>query len=432
MQLTKKTIWKIVLILAFLLPLSCNTFGSLDVQVETTPVGATASPFPATATLVTNGTFKDESGQLIAVAPPVAGWLGYVETLPEGSPFDDALVLSPEGTGSLGVAGATTELENEIVGLRDKEEPGKFAHFWGKLNCEIEDYNGCQLLVTKLRYGATATEGDQVAAWQGKLMSHTFNSGLSSVLVLDYRFPMWFSVDSNDMDIKSQIESLRDSGAVVRLWGELLTGIPDVNGSRIQVNRIEVITEGSVVAPPAEATIDPTEGWLTYTNERYGYQFKYPETATISEQGPLGFPTDDLPDGMDTEQYMIALQEQYGNTLCVSIKYSLGFIGISAPPNSGYKYAPCGPTGLGAGEVMSRAETILFLGQPIAVNGFEFNAAGGGNTLDAQTEIFNFILEDGTQFTYGALPRTDATYEDYLTKTKDTLLEILETYEITN
>ncbi len=432
MHLHKKTLWKIVLLLAFILPLSCNAFGSMDVQVETTPAKATIPPIQITPTLATNGAVKNDNSSSQAIAPLVAGWLGYVETLPEGSPFDDALVLSPEGTGSLGIAGATPELENEIVGLRDKAEPGKYAHFWGELNCEVEDYNGCQLLVTKLRYGATATDGDRVEGWQGKLISHTFNSGLSSVFVLDYRFPMWFSVDSNDEAVRSEIESLRDSGTVVHLWGELLTGIPDVNGSRIQVERIEVVTEGSIVAPPAEAAIDPTEGWLTYTNARYGYQFKYPETATITAQGPLGFPTEDLPGGMDVEQYMLALQEQYGDTLCVSIKYSLGFIGISAPPNSGYKYAPCGPTGLGAGETMSRAETILFLGQPIAVNGFEFNAAGGGNTLDAQTEIFNFILEDGTQITYGALPRADATYEDYLMKTKDTLLQILETYEIIN
>lgn len=49
-----------------------------------------------------------------------------------------------------------------------------------------------------------------------------------------------FGIDSMDPSIQSQIEALRDSGKVVHLYGTLVSNVPDVNGSQILVNRIEV------------------------------------------------------------------------------------------------------------------------------------------------------------------------------------------------
>lgn len=49
-----------------------------------------------------------------------------------------------------------------------------------------------------------------------------------------------FGIDSLDPAVRSQIVALRDSGKIVHLWGALLSNVPDVNGSQIQVDRIEV------------------------------------------------------------------------------------------------------------------------------------------------------------------------------------------------
>jgi len=49
-----------------------------------------------------------------------------------------------------------------------------------------------------------------------------------------------FGLDSLDLDVKSQIEALRDSGKIVHLYGTLVSNVPDSNGSQIQVARIEV------------------------------------------------------------------------------------------------------------------------------------------------------------------------------------------------
>ena len=49
-----------------------------------------------------------------------------------------------------------------------------------------------------------------------------------------------FGIDSLDPAVRSRIEALRDSGKFVHLWGTLLSNVPDVNGSQVQVDRIEV------------------------------------------------------------------------------------------------------------------------------------------------------------------------------------------------
>jgi putative hemolysin len=49
-----------------------------------------------------------------------------------------------------------------------------------------------------------------------------------------------FGIDSMDPAVQAQIKALRDSGKIVHLYGTLLSNVPDVNGSQIQVDRIEV------------------------------------------------------------------------------------------------------------------------------------------------------------------------------------------------
>jgi putative hemolysin len=51
---------------------------------------------------------------------------------------------------------------------------------------------------------------------------------------------LYFGIDSLDPAVKSQIETLRDSGKIAHLYGTLVSNVPDYNGSQIQVRRIEV------------------------------------------------------------------------------------------------------------------------------------------------------------------------------------------------
>jgi hypothetical protein len=144
--------------------------------------------------------------------------------------------------------------------------------------------------------------------------------------------------------------------------------------------------------------------------------------------GVQGFPTDELPEGKTVDEYLAELEEEYGNTLCVSVSYGLGYVNFSAPTNQGFRYATCGRTGVGGGQIIDRRETIVIAGQAYTSTGFEF--IGEEDPCDAlfcHNETFVLQLSDGTRIEYGASP-SDATYDDYLTTTREVLLQIVASF----
>jgi putative hemolysin len=192
---------------------------------------------------------------------PVVGWLGYVASTPGAAQFDDYVVLMPEGAGEIGIAGADEGLEAEIVALRDHAEPGKYAHFWGTLTCDVPDYGGCQLLVTRLRTGQTFTGPEPVEAWEGVIVGNPPAAQFDDYLILSGDFPVGFGLSSLDPALATQLESLRDTGITARVWGQLRTGVPDAYGSQIEVTRVEGVGEPLAPTPATEEATEAVDGW---------------------------------------------------------------------------------------------------------------------------------------------------------------------------
>ncbi|MBN1260537.1 MAG: DUF333 domain-containing protein, partial [Anaerolineae bacterium] len=167
----------------------------------------------------------------------VTGWLGHVVSTPAGAQYDDYLVLANDA-GTVGLSGATPEIEVAIVALRDKEEPGKDAHFWGTLACDVPDYGGCQLRVTQVRVGATMTAAEPVAGWEGAVIANPPGAQFDDVFVLAGDYPMGFGLSARDLE--DQIAALRDTGTIIKVWGVLRTGVPDAYGAQIEVTRFEI------------------------------------------------------------------------------------------------------------------------------------------------------------------------------------------------
>ncbi len=294
-------------------------------------------------------------------------------------------------------------------------------HLWGQFTCGVADYNNCRLTVEKIHREGYIEES--VEGWVGVITANIFNGGVSHVFQLAGEVPMWYSIHaSQDAALQAQIESLRDTGAVVQAWGTLMVGAPDVNGLRIEPTRLEVLAAGGAQTPLPGS--DLPSGWLAYANERFGYSLQYPGKAQLEEHGPDGgIPTNEIPEGMTADVYQQYLMKIYP-ALCVTIQFGQGYVNISAPPNAGARYTPCGITGLGQGEVTAKTEQVSVGGQVYTAQGMEFVGSGG---LNDHFEMFSIELEDGTQIRYGGLT-SEAAYEDYLAGTKDILLQILASY----
>ncbi len=82
---------------------------------------------------------------------------------------------------------------------------------------------------------------EEIAGWRGVIKSTEPGAQYN-----DY-FELWtngqtiyFGIDSMDPAVQAQIETLRDSGKIVRLYGILHNNVPDYNGSQVQVVRIDI------------------------------------------------------------------------------------------------------------------------------------------------------------------------------------------------
>lgn len=212
-----------------------------------------------------------DSGDSDAAPPPpdapaitgvtVVGWMGYVRTAPTDGQFDDYVVILPEGEGgSFGIAGATEEVEPQIIALRDHEPPGMYAHFWGVLTCDAIDYNGCQLLVDRLRVDGPGAffDPDPVEGWEGSIVdlsSGEPGSGPDDAFVLMGGYPVQYGIDSaiaaesGERDLADVVVGLRDGGQLIRIWGEVTCGVPDAGGCHIEAYRIETGSEVYEITP---------------------------------------------------------------------------------------------------------------------------------------------------------------------------------------
>jgi hypothetical protein len=175
-------------------------------------------------------------------------------------------------------------------------------------------------------------------------------------------------------------------------------------------------------ATPTPELEDEYEGWLTYTNDVYGYELRYPPEATIEEdESLLKVPREEWEQGVTFQDIL----ERYTAKICVHVAYKAGYVLISAPANNGgFRYAMCGRTSR-AIEGPSRRETLLIEGETYTASGFE--EQGPRETIAYHNETLVVVLEDGTRIEYGARPVETATFEDYL-EIRDDLVKIVQSY----
>jgi len=174
-----------------------------------------------------------------------------------------------------------------------------------------------------------------------------------------------------------------------------------------------------------------TNGWSTYTNDRYGYTIMHPPSAVITllEQNSFSLSPEEVAAGLTFEEKFA----NYGAELCVSIKMDdIAYINIAAPENAEAGVI-CHRSGVGVIlEQIDRSDSLTIDGLNYTGTGKVFISEDpttgiAGTTLMYKNETNSVMLSDNTKIEYGSTPADYVLYDTY-EPLRNMLYCILESY----
>jgi hypothetical protein len=216
----------------------------------------------------------DEAGPE-SEADPVEAWEGTVWSTPEMAQYDDYFSLSGDFAVRFGIESSDPALAAQLQALRDTQTP---VRVWGRLTCGVMDVNACQISVLGIAVvGQPPAEAPAaVDGWAGTIKPLPAGSEYDDYF--EREDGQRFGITSTDDDMRRRIGAVRTAGVPVRVWGQLLSDVPDVEGRQIQVERYELVREaesavvegwvGTIVAMDAGAQYD--DYFERDNGERYG------------------------------------------------------------------------------------------------------------------------------------------------------------------
>jgi hypothetical protein len=158
----------------------------------------------------------------------------------------------------------------------------------------------------------------------------------------------------------------------------------------------------------------------TYINEKYKYQFNYPDEAKIEEAEKVSFSLS--PEEVAAGETFDSVYAKYTGKICITVSYKWGYINITPKENSSFEHVICGRTSR-AYEGENKTEKIVIEGVEYTAEGYE--EKGPGETLTYHNETFVVKLDNGMRIEYGAAPSASAKYGDYLAMKAD-LIKIIQ------
>jgi hypothetical protein len=174
---------------------------------------------------------------------PVENWWGEIVSNPPGSQFDDYFQRQIVNGGQYGIESLDPTIQAQLAALRDT---GTTVFVWGTLHHHVPDYNGSQILVTRLdapeKPEPPEITEESVEGWSGMIVKRRPGSQIGHYFERDDGERFGIAAMYADAAVRQQIDEYRWTGARVQVWGALLIGIPDMEGRQIQVERIEAVS----------------------------------------------------------------------------------------------------------------------------------------------------------------------------------------------
>jgi hypothetical protein len=114
-----------------------------------------------------------------------------------------------------------------------------------------------------------------VEGWEGTVVTNPAWAQVDDAFVLAGDYPVHYGIWSEDPDLAARLEGYRNAGTLIRVWGQVLCGVPDANGCQIRVRRLEEATPSGSPGGEGERA--------SYVNSAYGFSFQYPASWTLAE-----------------------------------------------------------------------------------------------------------------------------------------------------
>ena len=182
------------------------------------------------------------------VAPQTQAATEPVATdMPQAGMPNPASVYCTQNGNKLEIRTAADGSQNGICIFSDGSSCDEWAYYRGECG-PAEQKSPTPAMTVEATTGEQASGGymppgttEEIADWWGVIKSTEPGAQYDDYFERqDLGQIIYFGIDSMDQAAKSQIEALRDSGRIVHLYGTLLSNVPDYNGSKIQVDHIEV------------------------------------------------------------------------------------------------------------------------------------------------------------------------------------------------
>jgi hypothetical protein len=201
-----------------------------------TPTGA-----PETATPVS----KDEG-------TPVEGWIGTVRDLPPGNQFGQVFVRDDSERYGIG---ATNDAAWEVI--TEAKETGAEIKVWGTLYTGVPASEARQVEVERVSVlSASQDEGIPVEGWTGTVIKLPPGNQFGQFFIREDGEQ--YTIGATENDVQDKIADAAWTGAQIKIWGALHTGVPATEARHLQVAQVETgmpaPDEPRYLSPFAEVT----------------------------------------------------------------------------------------------------------------------------------------------------------------------------------
>lgn len=211
----------------------------------------------------------------------VIGFAARVCAGPSGTASDDTVQFLPEEqVPAFDLAGADADVEAQLAVARRAPGVEGIRHLFGTFECDVDEVQGCRLVVDKVLLPAEQSTPEPVTGLQGRIVSLDGGGSFDDKLVLTGPLPVEIGITSAVFAngyplLDDELIALRDTGTVVSCDGQIVSGADDVNGVQLQVSAVYVDGEA----------IDPLDHWLTHEEPALGLRLRYPPGAQIVREG---------------------------------------------------------------------------------------------------------------------------------------------------